>query len=428
MTVLFGTNTHNPHAVQMALALQEAGLLYAYATGGVDRWRTPFGRGVRQIVARIPALDRELRKRRIDGLDDSRVHAHWGWEALRVVCARAVRSPRITDWVWERGEHALDRACATTVTRPDVDAFIGVEHGALAALQAARRTGKPGGLVFMSPHHRTYARWVAPEFEAFPELRSAAQAHLAALAVARDARRDAEMALADCLFSNSSFTTRSLVDAGVDPTRIVTIPLGCDATSAVTPVSARRRTGTVRVMFAGPLSVRKGGHHLLDAWSAIGGDVELHCYGSIQLPTRVIDSARRRPGGFRVHLHGSVDGSTLRRAYDEADVLVLPTLCDGFGLVIGEALSAGLPVITTTNAGAADLVEHGRSGLIIPPADRDALVGALTWAVDHPADLRAMREAARTTASRHGWDQFRASFADHVQRRFTQLSASPVRA
>ena len=62
--------------------------------------------------------------------------------------------------------------------------------------------------------------------------------------------------------------------------------------------------------------------------------------------------------------------------FRRAAMLVLPTLCDGFGYVVSEAMANGLPVITTYNAGAAERVDEGRNGFVVPPAD--ALALALT--------------------------------------------------
>ena len=102
----------------------------------------------------------------------------------------------------------------------------------------------------------------------------------------------------------------------------------------------------------------------------------------------------------------------LPKVYQDSSVLVLPTLCDGFGMVVSEALANGLPVITTTNAGAADLIQPGRSGFVIPPANEDALVDALGWCADHPRDLFDMRRAALETAANWTWTGYRRRFLE----------------
>ena len=132
--------------------------------------------------------------------------------------------------------------------------------------------------------------------------------------------------------------------------------------------------------------------------------------------------------GHRVSFHGSVPAPLLSDAYLNASVLVLPSLCDGFGLVVSEALAHGLPVVTTTNAGAADLVEHGRTGFVIPPADEDALVETLQWCRDHPLDLLEMRRAALASARRWTWADFRRRQIDLLACALGgELASQPVR-
>ena len=102
-----------------------------------------------------------------------------------------------------------------------------------------------------------------------------------------------------------------------------------------------------------------------------------------------------------------VSKSLLFELYREADVLIFPTLCDGFGMVVTEAFSQGLPVITTSRAGAADFVRSGENGIIIPAADADAIARALDWCIKHRAELRAMRHRAIEAAARWQWQDFR---------------------
>ena len=83
-----------------------------------------------------------------------------------------------------------------------------------------------------------------------------------------------------------------------------------------------------------------------------------------------------------VVFHGSVPRTTLFNAYEDADVLVFPTLSDGFGMVVAEAMAHGLPVITTDQAGAAVLVTAD-NGLIVPAADPKSLADALRWCLDN---------------------------------------------
>ena len=105
---------------------------------------------------------------------------------------------------------------------------------------------------------------------------------------------------------------------------------------------------------------------------------------------------------------GNLTREALFDRYARADVLVFPTLTDGFGMVATEAMANGLPVLTTTAAGAADLIRHEENGLVIPAGDEDALARSLVWCVENRERLRRMRSAAAATAAGRPWAVYRA--------------------
>ena len=130
----------------------------------------------------------------------------------------------------------------------------------------------------------------------------------------------------------------------------------------------------------GTFSLHKGSHHLLEAWR------KLNAGNTRGWRWSVASTYRRRfcticPGSMT--LRRRVPPTATLDVYREADVLVFPTLADGFGMVVSEAMSQGLPVITTTRAGAAEMITHGGNGLIVPPGDPAPLADALRWCLDH---------------------------------------------
>ncbi|MEO8202481.1 MAG: glycosyltransferase family 4 protein, partial [Betaproteobacteria bacterium] len=201
-------------------------------------------------------------------------------------------------------------------------------------------------------------------------------------------------------------TARTLAEAGASPAKMVTVSLGAPAAIAREGLPARP-PGTCRVLYAGALSVQKGAHILLEAWRSVrgAGRAELHLAGENLLPARLLSDLPEN-----VHLHGNIPSRDLFAMYERSSVLAFPTLCDGFGMVVTEAFSRGLPVITTVNAGASDLVAEGRNGFLVPPADADALAERLQWCIDNPSALHDMREAALLTAEENSWAHFRDEF------------------
>ena len=131
----------------------------------------------------------------------------------------------------------------------------------------------------------------------------------------------------------------------------------------------------------------------------------------MELPGRVLHPL---PEG--VELGGSIPRAELMAHYRSSDALIFPTLCDGWGMVVTEAWSRGLPVITTDCAGAADHLRDGQNGLLIRAGDARAIAESLDWCLAHRGDLRAMREAALATAENWPWAAYRTMLADVLRR------------
>lgn len=88
---------------------------------------------------------------------------------------------------------------------------------------------------------------------------------------------------------------------------------------------------------------------------------------------------------------------------ETCDVLVLPSIVEGRALVQQEALSRGLPLLVTANAGGEDLIEPGVTGWLVPMRDPAALAERIAWFAEHRAELPSMREAARRKAAERTW-------------------------
>jgi len=151
----------------------------------------------------------------------------------------------------------------------------------------------------------------------------------------------------------------------------------------------------------------------LAAWRnsfAANRNVTLDIYGAVTLPESLLENI---PSNIR--FHGSVPRRELDRVYAQSDTLIFPTLCDGFGMVVTEAFSHGLPVITTTRAGAADVVKHGENGFIVNVASSEALEHIIQRCLDERGKLAAMRCAARQSAAAWQWSDYRTAIATNVR-------------
>src|ERR1051325_3799338 len=88
------------------------------------------------------------------------------------------------------------------------------------------------------------------------------------------------------------------------------------------------------------------------------------------------------------------------------DVLVLPSIVEGRALVQQEAMSCGLPLIVTPNAGGEDLIEEGRTGFLVPIRSAEKIAEKIAWFADHRELLPDMRQAAVAKASEYTWQRY----------------------
>jgi glycosyltransferase involved in cell wall biosynthesis len=108
-----------------------------------------------------------------------------------------------------------------------------------------------------------------------------------------------------------------------------------------------------------------------------------------------------------VEFHSNISHSELTALYRACDVFVFPSLCEGFGHVILEAMSSGLPVITTKNTAGADTIEHGKEGFLVPIRDVDLLVEYLELLCKDRQLCREIGMNARIKAEQFTYEKFR---------------------
>ena len=156
-------------------------------------------------------------------------------------------------------------------------------------------------------------------------------------------------------------------------------------------------TNPLRLLFVGGDFVRKGGYTLLEAFR---NGVNQDCI--LDIVTKDISLKQELIGveNIRVHCDLTANCEPLKQLYAQADVFVFPTEADSFGMVVSEAMAAGLPVITTDIAALCEQVEHQVNGLIVPPSNANALSDAIQTLKNDRAKITAMAAASRRIAEK----------------------------
>lgn len=293
-------------------------------------------------------------------------------------------------------------------TRLRSDIYVHVPKHALRALVefAPDAVVASGGTIWASPANlaalaaRGRHGWAfVPRWETHSRSRPTVPRRLADPWVRRFFR------LADAWLAVGSRSEADLVRMGADRSRMFRWPLVSMSTEQVVrehPPLAHG--GEPRYLFVGQLIERKGIEELLAAFGRVGAG-ELWIAGDGPLRPLVDEAAARNR---RIRVHGHLDWEEIADLYRTADVVVFPSRYETWGMVVNEALVHGLPIVTTSEVGAAaDLVEPDVTGLVVSPGDADTLAAAMREVAAWPPE-RVARVAERAPALLADWTVDRA--------------------
>jgi alpha-maltose-1-phosphate synthase len=178
------------------------------------------------------------------------------------------------------------------------------------------------------------------------------------------AEEQEEHQCADLIVAPSKYVKDTLTSHGVPASKVHIVPFGTDL-DLFRPNEAARAPGRVVFLFVGSISARKGLPVLLDAWRSLQtADAELWLVGPGALPR---SEAAGLPQSIR--LLGPKGRDEVAQLMQMADVFVFPSFFEGLAQVQIEALASGLPVISTRQAGAEDLINSGQNGFVLPAGD-----------------------------------------------------------
>jgi glycosyltransferase involved in cell wall biosynthesis len=205
----------------------------------------------------------------------------------------------------------------------------------------------------------------------------------------------------DLITVPSDFVFRTFVEKGVAREKLRLDPYGVDLT-LFRPVPKHDKT--FRVIFAGQLSLQKGIPYLLQAVEPLRlPDFELWLIGDLDSDIKPI--LERYRGSFRYL--GFIHRTSLFSYYSQGSVFVFPSIQEGLALVQAQAMACGLPVIATTNSGAASLFTDGQEGFIVPIRDPAAIRERILFLYEHSDVRDAMAQAARQRVQRlAGWEDY----------------------
>ncbi len=400
--MLLSHPTGNANVRHAALALAEAGLLEEFWTcveWNPDSWK-----------ARLapPRLRRELERRMFPAAVRARARSfpwrEWGrLISSRVglgVLARHERGVFSLDAIYQDLDRRVARRARTLGAAGLLRGVYAYEDGAEDSFAAARELGLARFYDLPIGYWRSAQAIYREEAARLPEW-------AATLDGIRDseqklARKEREITGASRILVASRFTEGTLATCPGERGPVDVIPYGAPDRGWADPAPPAA-PGRLRAIFVGALTQRKGVSYLLEAVARLAPRVELTLVGArLDVPCAPLDAALRTHRWIPSLTHHEVLEEMRRH-----DVLVFPSLFEGFGLVILEALACGLPVIATPHTGGPDVLTEGEDGFVTPVRDVDALAGALETLLSSPARLAEMKAAALAKARALTWEKYR---------------------
>lgn len=341
----------------------------------------------------------------------------WPWkEAGRILAPkmglnRAVRhetGPFCLDAVYKKQDQLVARRLER-LSHKGLTGVYAYEDGALESFKEARRLGISCLYDLPIGYWRTARKLMESELERWPEWATT----LTGFKDSKEKleRKDKELSLADCVFVASSFTARSLINYPGELPQVSIIPYGFPKVYEKRVFNSPHNR-PIKLLFVGGLSQRKGIADLFWAVDQLKDYVSLTIIGrrpDISCPA--LDKALKKHFWYPTLPHQEV-----LRQMREHDVLVFPSLFEGFGMVISEAMSQGTPVITTDRTAGGDFIKHAENGWLVEAGSKESLLAAIEEVVIDPDSIARVGAMAMEVARRRPWGKYGQELAQGVKR------------
>lgn len=341
-------------------------------------------------------------RRFLSGLSGNKVTSNWRFEAPEYI-GKLLKSnsKKIEELVYAR-DIEFDNYVSNQILKIKPEVFWGFQGSCLNSLKSTKKTG---GLAVceLATAHVTFAKKILNEEKRFlPDWADSISnvdfpAHY-------EKRLIEEPTVADIVIAASNFTKLSLTESGVPENKIHVLPLGADVEYIKYVEKKRDKNKPLKLLYAGTVTQRKGIYYLLEAMKSFNkSQVELHIIGNVFGPGTAFGHYKNV-----YTYHGSVSQQKLFETYHEFDALVLPTIFEGFALVIVEAMAAGLPVITTPHSIGPELINDNQNGYIVPIRNTEAIKVSIERILNKTEkEFNEMSILARSAALNYSWVQYK---------------------
>lgn len=307
---------------------------------------------------------------------------------------------------------SLDKMVAKRIEKLDVpkrpDAVYAYEDGALATFSKAKTLNITRIYDLPIGYWRAERDLLAVEREKRPEW-------AITLTAFRDSeeklnRKDLEIQNAEHIVVASSFTKNTLEYYPGKLPLVSVIPYGFPEVNKNRSYDFTKER-KLRLLFVGGLSQRKGIAEVLEAADILVESVQLTIVGR-----KTTEECIPLNAGLQKNRYiPSLSHNEVLDEMKNHDILLFPSLFEGFGLVVTEAMSQGTPVITTNRTCGADLITHNTNGWLVEASSTDALIHQIKLILDSPETIEKVGRAAMEKARSRPWEQYGIELVAYVK-------------
>ena len=223
-----------------------------------------------------------------------------------------------------------------------------------------------------------------------------------------------EYKLVDKIVVPSTFAYKTFIDEGFKPNNLHIVEMSGSFAKDFYPTSYPNKE-TFEVVYVGRLTLNKGIAYLIEAFKKVKiKNKRLRMFGIMTLDGK--EYFKNTDLSDNIEILSTVKFQELKNIYSKSDVLVQPSLFDGWSMVVSEALASGCPVITTPNTGASDIIKDKINGYVVPIMDADAIAECLNKIYEENNKLTFDRDCiAKSVAEYKDWNKYSSDYKDLIE-------------
>jgi glycosyltransferase involved in cell wall biosynthesis len=406
------------HSFRVAEALEKNGMLFKYATTVYDSDKSFLMKLAKKFL-HGDELNR-ANKRKMASVDDDKILQFYEFEGLILLLVRRIDKKRkFTMWLEKHISVGFQKSLAKYIIKNNVGVVISYDCNSSVLFDILQKKAPQVIKIIDDAHpNRNYLYKVYNEnLKSSKEFVKTYEAcgYLLDKNVA-DTFGD-ESKKADLHIVASEFSKQSVKFNGFSDNQIIVAPYGVNNV-AFKPLEKKYDNG-LKVLFVGEINQRKGIVQILDTAKELSHlNIEFNLVGL----GKEYHEELYVPYEDYVNFRGRVSFEDLQMYYGTSHIFVFPSMGEGFGLVLLEALSAGLPIVTSKNCGGPDIITEGYNGFTIDAGNTQELKEKILWFYNHMELLPQMQENAIESIKNRSWDDYERTLVSQLKEKIKVIS------